>query len=261
MDTAALDLRVRYFQDSTPAGVPCREESFIRREIPMVLPIDRTALVLVDVWNIHFIESWVERARQVTVDAIVPILNTAREVGLTIVHAPCPEVARQFPQLNRHAPPDPVKPADWPPVEFRRRAGEYAAYRGPRSQPPGIGIHWDEMAPHLGMSPAIEVQDEDYLIATGQQLHDLLEEQGILHLIYAGFATNWCILGRDYGIVAMSRRGYGIVLLREATMGVEFPDTLDTNFATELAIREVEQKYGFSVSNAGFFEACRTSLG
>ena len=49
MDTADLNLRVRYFQDSTPSDVPCREENFLRREIPMVLPIDRTALVLVDV--------------------------------------------------------------------------------------------------------------------------------------------------------------------------------------------------------------------
>ena len=26
-----LDLRVRYFQDSTPADVPCRETEFVRR--------------------------------------------------------------------------------------------------------------------------------------------------------------------------------------------------------------------------------------
>ena len=101
-----LDLRVRYFQDSTPIEVPCREENFVRREITMPLPIEQTAFVLVDVWNVHFIESWIERAKDVTVNAIVPALNAAREAGLTIVHAPCPEVAGQFPQLNRHTPPE-----------------------------------------------------------------------------------------------------------------------------------------------------------
>jgi nicotinamidase-related amidase len=54
----------------------------------------------------------------------------------------------------------------------------------------------------------------------------------------------------------MRGRGYNVVLLRDATTGVEFPDTLDQLFATELAIREVEQKYGFSVSNENFFTAC-----
>ncbi len=252
-----LDLRVRYFQDSTPAGVPCREEKFIRREIPMPTPIEQTALVLVDVWNVHFIESWSERAKDVTLNTIVPVLNAAREVGLTIVHAPSPEVARQFPQLGRYAPPQASPAPDWPPPEFRRREGQYAPYRGPRSQPPGIGIHWDRLAPKLSMSPAINVKDDDFVVATGQQLHELLKEHGILHLIYVGFATNWCVLGRDYGIRAMARRGYNIILLRDATAGVEFPDTLDTLFTTEISIREVEQQYGFTASNEDFFAACR----
>ena len=61
-----------------------------------------------------------------------------------------------------------------------------------------------------------------------------------MHLIFAGFATNWCVLGRDYGIRSMSRYGYNMVLLRDATTGVEFPDTYDNLFTTEIAIREVE---------------------
>ena len=252
-----LDLRVRYFQDSTPIEVPCREENFIRREITMPLPVEQTAFVLVDVWNVHFIESWIERAKTVTVDAIVPALNAARDAGLTIVHAPCPEVAGQFPQLNRHTLPEIQSPPDWPPAEFRSRTGEYAAYRGPRSQPPSIGIHWDSLADKLGMSPAIEVQDDDFVIATGEQLHELAKERGILHLLYVGFATNWCVVGRDYGIRAMNRRGYNIVLLRDATTGVEFPDTLDQLFTTEITIREVEQQCGFTASNEAFFAACR----
>jgi nicotinamidase-related amidase len=253
---STLNLHVRYFQDSTPADVPCREDSFIRREIDMPLPVKQTALVLVDVWNVHFIESWIERAKAVTVNAVIPALNTAREVGLTIVHAPSPPVAEQFPQLKRHTPPKPSTSPDWPPAEFRGRSGEYAAYRGPRSQPPGIGVHWDKLAAQLSISPAIDVQDDDFVIATGQQLHELLRERGILHLIYAGFATNWCVLGRDYGVRAMAGRGYNIILLRDATTGVEFPDTLERLFTTEISIREIEQQFGFSASNPDFFQAC-----
>ena len=250
-----LDLRVRYFQDSTPADVPCREPAFIRREFEMPLPVAETALVLVDLWNVHFIESWIERAAQITTECVVPIIDAARGVGLTIVHAPSPSVAAQYPQLKRHKPPEPSAPLVWPPSDFRSRVGDYAVYRGPRSQPPGIGVHWDKLASQLAVSPAIDVQDDDFVIATGQQLHELLEERRILHLIFAGFATNWCVLGRDYGIRSMSRYGYNMVLLRDATTGVEFPDTYDTLFTTEIAIREVEQQYGFSASNADFFAA------
>ena len=55
----------------------------------------------------------------------------------------------------------------------------------------------------------------------------------------------------------MAGRGYNIILLREATTGVEFPDTLDETFTTEIAVREVEQQYGFTASNQDFFQACR----
>ena len=191
-----------------------------------------------------------------TVNKVAPALKAARDAGLTIVHTPCPEVAQQYAQLDRHTPPTPSPAPDWPPAGFRSRSGEYAVFRGPRSQPPGIGIHWDKLASGLSMSPAIEVREEDFVVATGRQLHDLLRTRKIFHLMYVGFATNWCVLGRDYGIRAMSRRGYNIILLREATTGVEFPDTLETLFTTEIAIREVEQQCGFTASNEDFFEAC-----
>jgi nicotinamidase-related amidase len=153
-------------------------------------------------------------------------------------------------------PPVPSPPPAWPPDNFRSRQGEYAAFRGPRAQPPGI-----PNLDRLGMSPHIDVQDGEFVVATGEQLHALLAERGILHLVYAGFATNWCILNRDYGMRAMAGRGYNMILLREATAGVEFPDTVAKGLATEMAVREVEQQLGFSAANADFLAACAAAKG
>ena len=95
-----LDLKVQYFQDSPPAGRPYREEHFIRRHVQMELPVEQTALV--------------------------PVLERARQTGLTIVHAPSPPVAEQFDQLKQHAPPLPVAIAGPGPggsaISLRRRA-------------------------------------------------------------------------------------------------------------------------------------------
>ena len=248
----SLDLTVRYYQDSTPEGIPVREENFERREIPMSMPVDQTALVLVDLWNDHFIDSWIERASTVLKNSVLPAIEAARSAGLTVIHGPCPEVAIQYEQVKQHRTPKPGHQPTWPPPEFRRREGAYHTYRGPRDQYPGIR----DIPETRRMSDLVEVGDDDIVIATGQQLHDYLKSEKILHLIYAGFATNWCVINRDYGVKDMRGRGYNVVLLRDATTGVEFPDTLDQLFATELAIREVEQKYGFSVSNEDFFAAC-----
>ncbi len=248
---SVLDLTVQYFQDSPAEDLPWREENFIRRCVDMRLPVEQTALVLVDTWDNHFIESWLERAEKVTREAVVPVLQAGRAAGLTIVHAPSPSVTPAFPQhMKRHRAAPPGAPPDWPPAEFRARQGAYAAFRGPRAQPPGIPDI------DIGMSPHIEVQDEDFVLATGLQLHDLCRARGILHLIYCGFATNWCILGRDYGMRSTARYGYNMLLLRQATMGVEYPDTVATCQATELAIREVETQLGFTAANADFLAAC-----
>lgn len=254
-----LHLPVQYFQDAPAEGLSWREEHFIRRSVDFDLPVQQTALVLVDLWDNHFIESWLERAEKVTKESVVPVIDAVREAQMLVVHAPSPSVTPAYSDhVARHAPTSPTaapsEPA-WPPPEFCARQGEYAAFRGPRSQPPGI--------PHLemGMTPHVTVRDDEEVVESGAQLHALCRNRGILHLIYAGFATNWCILNRDYGMRSMARYGYNLVLLREATMGVEYPDTVEECFATELAIREVETQLGFSASNADFFAACAAAKG
>jgi nicotinamidase-related amidase len=260
---STLNLNVTYYQDSTPEDVPCREENFVRRTLLFPLPVEQTALVLIDLWDIHHIESWVARAGAMTRDVIVPLIDKARKTGLTIVFAPSPQVAYGHPDKykvyeGRTPAPQPGPAPTWPPPEFRGRQGECARFRNPRNQPPGIGLHWPTHK-KLDMSPFVKVQAGDFVVADGRQLHDLFEERGILHMLVAGFATNWCILGRDYGVRAMAARGYNVILLRDATEGVEFPDTLEQRWATELATREVEQVHGFCASNEAFYAACNAA--
>ena len=112
---ATLDLTVRYFQDATPEGVPCREENFIRREISMALPLAQTALVLVDVWDNHFIASWLERATRWTAEGVVPVLDRARAAEMAVVHAPSPPIAANYEQIERFETATPDAETDWPP--------------------------------------------------------------------------------------------------------------------------------------------------
>ena len=132
-----LDLQVRYFQDSTPLGVPCREENFVRRQIRMSLPLAQTALVLVDMWNDHFNDSWLERAAHLTGAAVVPVLEAARAAALKIIHAPSPEVGGGFPRppggLCRLPGTAPPAARYRPPLESAPRPlGYVAGHRGPR---------------------------------------------------------------------------------------------------------------------------------
>jgi nicotinamidase-related amidase len=213
--------------------------------------------VLVDVWSTHYIDSWLRRARDVTQTKIVPLLEAARRARLLTIHAPSPFIADRY-----LAGPQPAvvvtdpAPPDWPPPAFRSiyRTGEYARFG--RDQEPILKGVYERYETELDISPAAAPIAGEPIIHTGPQMHALLAERGILHLFYAGFATNWCMIGRDYGIYAMNDRGYNIILVRDATSGIEFHDTVDTEAATQMQIREIETKNGWSTTTQALIDAC-----
>jgi nicotinamidase-related amidase len=251
------ELPCRYYRVYTDPGVPCVEASFHHVERVLQIPVAQAALVLVDVWSTHYIDSWLRRAKEVTETKIVPLLSAARKIGLTIIHGPSPFVADRY----LKAPPPPVvttepPPPDWPPPDFRGiyRSGEYAAFG--RDPEPILTEVYKRYETELDINPVARPLPGEPIIHTGPQLHALLAERKILHLFYAGFATNWCMIGRDYAIYAMNERGYNIILIRDATTGIEFHDTVETLNATQMQIREIETKNGWSTTTDAFIAAC-----
>ena len=116
-----LDLPCRYYRVYTGFEVPCDDRNFGFVERRLLLPVSQTALVLVDVLATHYIDSWLERARTVTREKLVPVLTAARDAGMTVIHAPLPWVIeRHHPEaMPPAAPPRPADPDPWPPPAFR----------------------------------------------------------------------------------------------------------------------------------------------
>jgi nicotinamidase-related amidase len=207
----------------------------------------RAALVLVDTWNKHPIRSHLEASGRVMAERIAPLLVAARAAGLPLIYAPSPDVAPRYPQWQRRfggrAAPAPARP-EWPPPELRAREGEWARYRRQPGETPGAydgpypdWWRWDGIADSVAPGP------DDSVVATGAELNELLTERRSAFLFYVGFATNICVLHRDYGILAMGARGYLPILLRDCTVGIETRDTVDGMLTTRLAIQDVERRY------------------
>lgn len=237
----------RYYRVYTNTDVPCNEENFHFVEKTLPIPVEQSALILVDVWSTHYINSWLQRATQITQQKIVPLIEAARKMGITVIHAPSPSVVEtQHPECmpktenntQTHSP-------DWPPPEFR---SIYRQNELGRNTEPRLGQALERYKTELKISDLTKPQPNEPIIATGDQLHQCLTERKILHLFYAGFATNWCIINRDYGLISMYHKGYNIILVRDATTGVEFHDTVEQCTATEIAIREIETKYAWSTT-------------
>jgi nicotinamidase-related amidase len=102
----------------------------------------------------------------------------------------------------------------------------------------------------------IAPQPGDFVIATGEQLHRLLRDRKVIHLLYAGFAANMCVPGRDYGTRVMQGRGYNIILLRDCTTAIEGAETAEGGWLTKAAILNHEMIVGHTTTSAALVAAC-----
>jgi len=255
-----LPIPCRYYRVYTDTDVACVEANFGFVERVLPVPLNQSALVLVDVWSTHYIDSWLERARRMTAATIVPILAAARGAGMTVIHAPSPFIADRYLPAPEAPAPREQSLFEWPPADFRGiyRGGEYASFG--RNPEPRLSAAMERYVTDLDIAETVCPVAGEPIIHTGQQMHGLLAQRGILHLIYVGFVTNWCLIGRDYGVIAMNDRGYNVIVVRDATTGIEFHDTVDALAATNMTIREVETKYAWSTHTQGLlgaFEAAR----
>jgi nicotinamidase-related amidase len=243
-----LSLRPRYHRWHVDAGEEWLETNTGYAQLDWAIPLSQVALVLVDVWSNHYLKDAAARADAIVEQRFVPLLAGCRKAGLQVIHAPSP------PQAIAHANyvrlPDSGKPATigeaWPPSAFRSKSGPFQSYRRPTEpREPEVRAVRD----HLTIHPKACPVGNEPVVATGDELHALCREKGIMFLLFAGFNTNACILVRDYGTLAMSQRGYEVVLLRDCTTGMESPATQPTLGQTNGAVLFLEMFGQYSATS------------
>lgn len=170
----------------------------------------KVGVIAVDVWNYHWCKTATMR-----VDAIVPrihrALEASRALGMTVMLCPSDVVDNYVGYPQREAvlamtplPVPRVMDVTCPPVPDaggcacgkERCAGNYG---------------WDGMHPGLGIGPA------DLMPDTQAEVYTICQQRGLTHLIYVGFHTQVCLLGKPMGLRAMKSAGLRCVLARDMT--------------------------------------------
>jgi len=85
----------------------------------------------------------------------------------------------------------------------------------------------------------------EHMVTQSDELHAVCDLHGINHLIYAGFAVNYCLLMSPGGMLDMSRRGFLCSVAKEATTAVECDFSARTEMAKQLALWNVALTFGF----------------
>ena len=252
-----LVLKGRYYR-TIPVTSPGYEEE------ELGLDADRTALVVLHCWNIGCPDGpdvdpnycvgmgfpgTFSEAYRIMRDVIRPCMDAARRAGVLVCHVESAQIAERHPEAREDAePPDPSFPLPPPVVPgyrekiIARSHGKDYATRSPYARMDRAEV----VAPLPG---------EPFVYMTGQ-FDRILRRRGIENLIYTGFAADMCVLNAPGGIVPMAERGYRVYLVRDATLGVEFPDTIEDRLATRWAVRFFESHYGDTVTSQEFIRAC-----
>ena len=255
----AITLPVRYYRLGPEGDLPIIEANFGFATKDLTMPTDQVGLVLVDCWDIHPYASHLERGEHICENVLAPVANACREVGIAVIHAPSPGQAKLYSQWTKYASDAelfgaPGAETEWPPAEMRNRTGDYAQFA--KEEVPCVKKWRAEELDKRKIVDCLEPQPNDFVIANGEQLHRLCRDNGIVHLLYGGFAANMCVPGRDYGTRAFGRRGYNVILLRDGTTAIEAHCTLDGMRLTEAAVLETEMTIGFTCMSADLLAAC-----
>jgi nicotinamidase-related amidase len=250
-----LHIGPRYYRWLVEPGDRWSEKNTGYGHLDWEIPLSQAAIVLVDMWDRHYLEEPQVRAEKIIQEQIRPLLAACRGAGLEVIHAPSPPQAGQCAawvgRKEKPASAPAARPADeqdapWPPPAFRGKSGPYAKYARP-VEPQAKVVN--QRRNGLAMHPDVQPTGDEVVVATGDELHSYCRKKGVLFLFFAGFNTNACVLLRDYGTLEMGKRGYEVIVLRDCTTGMESFETVDELWQTRGAILFLEMFGKYSVTS------------
>lgn len=228
-----------------------------------------TALVVMHAWDCggsHKFPGWrraveyIPRAERILAEVFPPLLAAVRASPLPVFHVvsggkdyyshlPGHRGAVQLtggPASLARVAPDPVYENLW-----RLRAGQGS---------PGAHNAADIAAgfSRLDFAPAARPVGDEGIAENSDQLAALCQAHGINHLVYTGFALNWCLLMSPAGMVDMARHGCLCSTIAEATTAVENRETARDEREKQQALWRVAVEFGFVFQLADFLRALPT---
>ena len=194
-----------------------------------------TAIIVCDMWDLHHCLNAVRREGEFA-PRLEQVLQTAREAGVTIIHAPssCMEhyAGHAARERAKTAPPAdnlPEEIGQWCHKIPAEERGVYPVDQsdGGEDDDPKEHAEWEAKLTAMGRNPGtpwksqIDVltidAERDFITDQGDETWNILEARGIKNVILTGVHTNMCVLGRPFGLRQMARNGKNVVLMRDLT--------------------------------------------
>lgn len=227
---------------------------------------ERTALVVMHAWDTgtreefpgwHRAVEYIPRADAIVRTVFPRLLSAVRRSPLSLFHVVGGGSYYQaLPGYRRAVALAGPPPASPEPIEADPVLEKLRRFRAERVF---VGKHNEEDVrrgfARLDFPPEARPQGEEGIAECGEQLFALCKEVGVNHLVYVGFAINWCLLLSPGGMAEMSRRGILCSTIRQATTAVENRETARRQLCKELGLWRVALAFGFIFDLDDFLNA------
>lgn len=229
---------------------------------------EHTAVVVMHAWDCGTYEEYpgwwksveyLPRADQICRDVMPELLSAVRASSLKLFHVVgWGDYYKELPGYKKAvelAGPEPPK------LEYIQGDPVRNALRDFKAKHVFVGEHnkpdVDCGSARIGFPAATVPLDTEGVAENAHQLFGLCKHYGINHLIYTGFAINWCLLMSPGGMLDMSRRGLMCSAIKEATTACENKESARGELHKEEALWRVSIAFGFVFDLEDFLESLK----
>jgi nicotinamidase-related amidase len=250
-----LHTRGRRLSSNSPDGFKVVSDT-------IVWPPQKTALVVVDMWDDHWCRGAAQRVEELA-GPMNKFITAARERGVFVVHCPstCVEHYKDTPARQRAIEAAFTKP----PIELATSERWGTAWCWPdEPREPQLPIDDSDMGcdcevkcqikePWTRQIATIDIDhNRDAITHDGQELYNMFAERGIENVMICGVHLNMCVLGRPFAIRQLVKLGQNVVLVRDLTDSMynhHMRPFVDHFTGTDLVVEHVEKYWCPSIES------------
>ncbi|MDR1385952.1 MAG: cysteine hydrolase [Planctomycetaceae bacterium] len=198
------------------------EDGEVKNVVEEWLP-QETAIIICDMWNQHWCQGATARVGEMA-PMMDNVLKSARDKGVTIIHAPssCMAAYEDTPARKRAKEYNDTEVAKFLNGEaWNQGLPSEKGKEWPIDQNDGgcdCNPHCQGGSPWKSQIATLTIdQEKDLVSDKGVEIGSFLKAKGIKNVILMGVHTNMCVIGRPFGLRNMVKQEKNVVLMRDMT--------------------------------------------
>ena len=216
----------------------------------------RTALVVMHAWDCGTYQKYpgwwrsvdfIPRAQKICRDIFPKLLKAARASPIPVFHvASSAHYCKKYPGYKKVAAMagEESKPFETIEQDFSyKKLQQFQAthcFIGTRNRP-----DVNKGFKNIDFAPQAKPLDREPVVVNARQLFAVCKKFRGNHLIYTGFAINWCLLLAPGGMHDMKKHGFICSAVREAVTAMENKETARHELCKEIALWRIAIAFGF----------------